>query len=164
MKLFAAAALVFLVFAYVTPLAMRQEAQPPSTVTSVPGTIQPPAPGAPTQPAVAVTTVPSPASPQNPTDQLMWAAAASYLLRYICKKRWLPFFTPESEARAKAQVAFVVALITAAGIHIVVNGSPFDGAGATLTVSGLTFDAVKDVGFQWLSQQGIYDIIVKRTV
>lgn len=132
-------------------------------VTSVPGTVQPPAAGAPSQPAVAVTTVPSPASPQNPTDQVMWALAMSYLLRYVTKKRWIGFLTPEATQSIKAFTGFIVAAGTAAGIHFAVNGSPLDGHGASITISGLSFDVFKDVGFQWVSQQGWYDFVVKET-
>ncbi len=143
-----------------------QPAQPAPTtssaVTTVPGTIAPPAPGAPTQPAIAVTSVPSPASPQNPTDQVMWALAMSYLLKYLTQKGWLSFLTPTSSSRIKAFVGFVVAFGTAAGIHLAVNGSLFDAHGAEFTVTGLSFDALKDVGFQWVAQQGWYDTIVKK--
>jgi hypothetical protein len=158
--------LAFVAFVYAGPLLRGQEAGQPAAgtpVTNVPGTIQPAAPGAPTQPAVAVTTVPSPASPQNPTDQVMWALAMSYALRFLTKKGWLSFLTPASTARVKAVAGFLVAAATAAGIHFIVNGSPFDGAGASITITGLSLDAIKDVGFQWVSQQGWYDLVVKRT-
>lgn len=157
--------LAFVTFVYAGPLLRGQEASQPASgpITTVPGTIQPPAPGAPTQPAVAVTTVPSPASPQNPSDQVMWALAMSYALKYLTNKGWLSFLTPGSTARVKAFAGFIVAAATAAGIHFVVNGSPFDGAGASITVTGLSLDAIKDVGFQWVCQQGWFDLVVKRT-
>ncbi len=158
------AALVVLVLAFTTGARGQPPPTPSSTVTTVPGTIQPPAPGAPTQPAIAVTSVPSPASPQNPTDQVMWALAMSYLLKYLTQKGWLSFLTPTSSARIKAFVGFVVAFGTAAGIHLAVNGSLFDAHGAQFTITGLSFDALKDVGFQWVAQQGWYDTIVKKAV
>lgn len=125
--------------------------QPAPPVTTVPGVIQPP-----------VTTVPSPASPQNPMDQVEWALAASFLLRYVTKKRWFQFLSDETEPQIKTLVGFVTAFGTAAGIHFVVNGSPFDGHGATVTVSGISFDLIKDVGFQWVSQQAWYEGLVKQ--
>jgi hypothetical protein len=58
-----------------------------------------------------------------------------------------------------------VALATAAGIHIAVSGSVLDGSGLSFSITGLTVDAIKDVGFQWVAQQGWYDALVKsRTV
>lgn len=140
-------------------------AQAPSTsqtVTTVPGTIQPPADGAPGQKAIAVTTVPSPAAPQNPLDQIVWAAAASYVIQFLKKWKLFGLISDESTSRAKAVFAFFVAVGTAAGIHFVINGSPFDSNGTTITITGLSFDAFKDVGFQWLSQQMWYDGLVKK--
>jgi len=154
-------ALAWVVLIY-APRLHGQQGQPPTVVQQVPGVIQPPATGAPSQPAIAVTTVPSPASPQNPTDQIIWALAMSYLLRYVTTKRWLSFLTPDATARVKAICGFVVAFCTAAGIHLAVNGSPLDGHGATITISGLSFDVLKDVGFQWVSQQAWFDALVKK--
>lgn len=166
MRGFVLASIVGVVLIYNAPLLRSQTAQsqgPASAaVTSVPGQIAPPAPGAPTQPAIAVTTVPSPASPQNPLDQVMWAGAVSYILRYLTKKNWFPIINDGSLPRLKAQVAFVAALLTAVGIHFAVNGSFFSHEGMSFSVAGLSFDAVKDVGFQWLSQQAWYDVIVRK--
>lgn len=166
MKRLSLLVLVIVVTLYAAPALVGQQ-QPPavptneSPVTTVPGTIAPPAPGAPTVPAVVTTTVPSPASPQNPADQVMWALAMSYALRYILKKKWFSFLNEDSIGRTKAFAGFLVAALTAAGIHFAVNGSPFDGQGASVTITGLSFDALKDVGFQWVSQQGWYELIVK---
>ena len=157
---------VIVALIYYAPL-IRGQGQPPppsgSPVTTVPGTILPPAPGAPTVPAVAVTSVPSPAAPQNPLDQMMWAAAMAYVIQFLKKKAWFTFLTPASEARTKAIWGFCVAAATAAGIQLVVNGSFFTTGGVSVGVTGLSFDAFKDVGFQWLSQQIAYDGLVKRT-
>ena len=160
----AIAALALVLLAYGAPLLRGQTAaEPPATpVTSVPGSIQPPAPGAPTQPAVAVTSVPSPASPQNPSDQIMWALAMSYALRYITIKGWLKFLSVDSEPRVKAFCSFIVAAATAAGIHMAVNGSFFSTGGVGLSITGLSMNAFKDIGFQWVSQQGWYDLVVKK--
>lgn len=155
--------LALVIALYALPL-RGQTVTPPSSspiVTTVPGTVQPAAPGAPSQTAVAVTTVPSPASPQNPSDQIMWALAMSYALRFLTQKGWLSFLTPTSTTRIKTLCGFLVAAGTAAGIHFVVNGSPLAGAGASITVTGLSLDAFKDIGFQWVSQQGWYDLVVK---
>lgn len=156
--------LVMFAMVYAGPL-LRSQTPAPATsqaVTTVPGTIQPPAEGAPGQKVVAVTTVPSPAAPQNPVDQIVWAAAASYLIQMIKKWQWFTGITEASASRTKAIFSFCVAVCTAAGIHLVVNGNPLDAAGATLTISGLSFDAFKDIGFQWLSQQVWYDGLVKK--
>lgn len=144
------------------------QAQPPpspsSPIVSTPGTIQTAAPGAPTQQAVAVTTVPSPAAPQNPIEQIGWALAVSMLLRYLTNKKWFTFLTPESTAQVKAVWGFVAAFTTAAGIHLVVNGNPFSKAGVSVGLTGLSFDALKDVGWQWVSQQAWYEALVKKNV
>lgn len=157
---------VVVALVYYAPL-IRGQGQPAapsgSPITTVPGTILPPAPGAPAVPAVAVTSVPSPAAPQNPLDQMMWAAAMAYVIQFLKKRSWFKFLTPESEARTKAIWGFVVAAMTAAGIHLVVNGSFFTSGGVSVGITGLSFDAFKDVGFQWLSQQIAYDGLVKRT-
>jgi hypothetical protein len=149
---------------YTAPALRSQTAQSQgptsSAVTTVPGQIAPPAPGAPTQPAIAVTTVPSPASPQNPIDQVMWAGAVAYILDYLKKKPWFPVLSENTLPRIKAQIGFIAALLTAVGIHFAVNGSFFSHDGLQFSVAGLSFDAVKDVGFQWLSQQAWYDTIV----
>lgn len=142
-------------------------AQPPTTtvevpVTAVPGRTAVPGPGVPSQPAVQVTTVPSPASPQHAPEQIMWALVASYLLQYLKKSKWFSFLTPESTGRLQAQCGFLVALLTAAGIHFSITGNVMDGSGAAFTITGLSFDALKDVGFQWASQQGWYDLIVHK--
>lgn len=158
---------LFVLGAYYAPLLHGQPdpTQPPaSPITNVPGTVAPAAQGVPTQPAVAVTTVPSPVSPQNPLDQVMWALAMSFGMRFITKKGWFAFLTPTSTARIKTLCGFLIAAGTAAGIHLAVNGSPFDGHGASITITGLSFDAFKDVGFQWVSQQAWYDGLVKRTI
>ncbi len=136
----------------------------PTPVVPVPGTIQPAPAGSPSQPAVVTTTVSSPAAPQNPLDQVMWALAMSLLLRYVTNKRWLAFLTPEASGRIKAVSGFLVAASTAAGIHLAVNGSFFSSGGVAFSLTGISFDAFKDIGFQWVSQQAWYDGLVKKVV
>lgn len=166
MRGFICAAIVGMLLLYSAPLLRSQTAQPnaSSAMTKVPGEITPPAPGAPSQQVVAVTTVPSPAAPTNPFDQFVWAGVASYVLRYLTKKEWFPVLTPASTSRFKAQLGFLVALMTAAGVHMAVNGSFFSEQGVGFTMTGLSAHAVKDVGFQWLSQQAWYDTIVKKVI
>ena len=151
-----------LVLLAVVPVLGQPPPLNPAGSATVPGTIAQPAPGAPTTQAIPVTTVPSPAAPQNPIDQFIWAGVASYLLRYLTKRQWFPVLTPESTSRLKTQVGFVVALLTAAGVHMAVNGSFFSADGVGFTMTGLSAHAIKDVGFQWLSQQAWYDVIVKK--
>ncbi len=167
MRRFAFFVLVLMVIgAYGAPFVRGQEPaptapalqNPASPVTSVPGTMPVVAPGAKTQAAVAVTTVPSPASPSHVPEQLEWAAGLSYLFERI--KQWLEKRGYVLSATTKAQIGAMVAIITAAGIHFGVSGSFFDGDGA-VTITGLSFNAFKDIAFQWIAQQGIYDKIVK---
>lgn len=166
-KLIVLAAFAFAMFAYGRPLLGQTPLQPaqPVTqpappVTTVPGTMPTPDASKPSTSAVVTTTVPSPAAPQNPMDQVIWAGAMSYLLRYLMKKGWV--LGPKAEARIKTQVGFLVALGTAAGIHLAVNGAFFSTQGVAFTITGISADAIKDVGFQWLSQQAWYDVIVKK--
>lgn len=147
---------------YAAPLMGQQPPaqNPASPVTTVPGTVPEVAPGAPSQSAVAVTTVPSPASPQHVPEQIEWALACAYALQ-MAKKTGL--IKPDVDAKVKAMIGGVVAVATAAGIHIGVSGSFFHGDGA-LTVTGLSFNAFKDIGFQWVAQQAWYDGLVKKVV
>lgn len=114
----------------------------------------------PTTAAVPVTEVPSPAEPDHAKEQMMWALVMVQLLNILKKTSWFPWLTETSEAHIQAAWGFIMAGATAVGIHIAVQGSILDG-GATLTISNITFDAIKDVGWQWASQQGIYDLLKK---
>lgn len=166
MKRLAALVLLGVVLIYGAPLLRGQEpSKPPETtspIANVPGTLTTPAPGSPSQTAVVTTTVPSPASPQHVPEQVMWALAMSYALSYLTKKGWLSFLTPESSARVKAFCGFLVAAGTAAGIHFAVSGTLLDGQGVSFTITGLSVDAFKDIGFQWVSQQAWYSAVVKK--
>ena len=171
MRTAAIAALCLVALIYASPLLLGQQAavvrtaaaQTGPPVTDVPGTVLTPAPGTPTTPAVTVTTVSSPAAPQNLVDSAIWALLMSYALRFVTK--WSKFspLSAETPARIKAFVGFVVAASTAAGIHIVVNGSFFTHDGLAFSATGLSFDAFKDIAFQWAFQQGWYDALVKRS-
>jgi hypothetical protein len=154
-------------FSYGGPL-MRAQQPPDQTpvttpggapVVQVPGSI--PAPSKESTPAVVTTTVPSPASPTHVPEQVMWALAMSYVMQFFKKQKWFPLLTPESTASLQAFIGFLVATATAAGIHIAVQGSMLDVNGLSFSVTGLTIDAIKDVGFQWVAQQGWYDALVK---
>ncbi len=148
----------------VHPMQAQQPAEQPTQVptTEVPGTIPQPKPGGPSQTVVPVTNVSSPAAPANPMDQVMWALAMSYVLQFVKKSKWFSFITPLSSARVQAFWGFIVAAATAGGIHFVVNGSFFSHDGIAYSLSGLSFDGIKDIGFQWASQQGWYDLVVKK--
>ena len=135
--------------------------QPTLPITEVPGAVRTVTEGQPSQPAVSVTTIPGPVEPQHVQAQIIWALAASYVLRYLTKKGWLSFLNEESTARVKAGCALLMAVMTAAGIHFAVSGSILDQGGAAITISGVSWDALKDVGFQWVSQQAWYDGLVK---
>lgn len=128
-------------------------------IAQVPGSVPPPAKES--TPAVVTTTIPSPASPTHVPEQVMWALAMSYVMQFLKKQKWFPLLTPESTANVQAFFGFIVAMATAAGIHIAVTGNMLDGSGLSFSVTGLTIDAIKDVGFQWVSQQAWYDGLVK---
>lgn len=164
MKRILACAILIAVMAYGAPLLKGQQASPQSTspITTVPGSVSPVATGAPSQTAVAVTTVPSPASPSHVPEQIEWALAMSMLMRFVMKKGWISFLTPTASGRIKAVCGFLLATTTAAGIHFVVSGSLLDGNGASITITGLSMDAFKDIGFQWVSQQTWYEALVKK--
>jgi hypothetical protein len=141
--------------------------QPRTTTTppiaQVPGSV--PTPAKESTPAVVTTTIPSPASPTHVPEQVIWALAMSYVMQFLKKQKWFPLLTEQSTANVQAGFGFLVALATAAGIHIAVSGSVLDGSGLSFSITGLTVDAIKDVGFQWVAQQGWYDALVKsRTV
>ncbi len=165
LALAAAAALTLAI--YVAPLTNAQTPEPlgqptpQSPIVSVPGTQPAVNPELPSQPAVSVKEVQSPAAPSHYTDQAIWALMVSFVLEYLKKKSWFSFLTPESTARLKAQFGFVTALLTAAGIHFAVTGSVLDGSGAAITISGLSVDAFKDLGWQWAAQEGWYKMLIK---
>lgn len=158
-------AILVLSVAWLLPLAAQGPAAGPPTsqvpITQVPGTPPTVAPGQPSQPAVTVTTAQSPAAPDHPIEQIEYGLAASLFLQWLKKKRWLTFLTPDATAQIQAICGFVVAFATAAGIHFAVTGSVLADSGAAITISGISWDAIKDVGFQWVSQQGWYLAVVK---
>ena len=167
-------AVLLVAVVYAAPLLRAQDRgpldqgarQPPAAaqtpVVQVPGSPAPaPQPPVASQPAVAVTEVKSPAAPAHYTDQALWALMMALLIQYLKKTPWFGWLTPESSARLKAQFGFLVALATAAGIHFAVSGSVLDGGGASITVSGLSLNALKDVAWQWASQQAWYQAVVK---
>jgi hypothetical protein len=112
------------------------------------------------QPVIPATT--SPALPTHAPDQVMWALIASYLMEYLKNANWFALLKQESSDKLKAQFGFLFAVLTAAGVHFAVTGSFLDGSGATVTVTGLSATVIKDVAFQWASQQGWYDLIVHK--
>ncbi len=128
-------------------------------IANVPGTL--PIPATTTTPAVITTTVPSPASPTHVPEQVIWALAMSYVMEWLKKQAWFPLLSAETSANMQAAFGFLVATVTAAGIHIAVQGSVMDPTGLSFSITGLTFDAIKDVGFQWVAQQAWFDTVVK---
>lgn len=133
----------------------------PAPVAVVPPAVAPAAIPAPRDvPAVLVQEMPaSPASPNHMPEQITWALAMSYIYRYVNNKGWLGANTTK---RVKVVIGGVVATLTAVGIHIGVDGSFFGTAGASVTITGLSWDALKDIGFQWVSQEAWYDTIVRK--
>jgi hypothetical protein len=138
-----------------------QPQAPGSPVVSVPATIPQPNPNQPQQNAVAVKQVESPAAPSHASDQAIWALMVSLVIQYLKKAPWFGLLSDSSSSQLKSAVGFFAALLTAAGIHLAVSGSVFDGGGASITVTGLSLNAFKDVAWQWASQQGWYRAVVK---
>ena len=159
--LFSAIGLIALVYA---PVARTQSvpAAQGSPVVTVPGST-PVArdPDVPSLPAVAVTEVKSPAAPAHYQDQAIWALMVSFLMQWLKRQTWFGWITEKTSARIKTQFGFIMALFTAAGIHFAVSGSILDGGGASITVSGISLNVVKDVIWQWASQQAWYRLVVK---
>lgn len=130
-------------------------------IVVVPGTPAPVSHDVSNQPAVAVTEVKSPAAPAHYTDQALWALMVSFMLQYLKKSSWFVWLTPQTEKRVQAQIGFIAAFLTAAGIHFAVTGSVLDGGGASITITGLSINAFKDVAWQWTAQQAWYQAVVK---
>lgn len=153
---------------YAWPLAARQQPtlQQPvpqtSPVVVVPGN---PAvvnnPEVPSQLAVSVTEAKSPAAPAHYQDQAIWALMVSFMIQWLKKQKWFGWVTEQTSARIKTQFGFIAALVTAAGIHFAVSGSVLDSGGAAITVSGLSLNVLKDIIWQWASQQAWYRLVVK---
>ncbi len=173
-----AAAVVVLVLLLALPRAQGQQSgaggggQGQATVEGPPGTPQGPTvvvPGTsptvnvdrPGTVAVQTQEVPSPAAPPHYVEGAIWALLASQLYEYLKKCAWFKLLPPDISTRAQAQIGFVMAVLTVAGIHFAVNGSLLDDGGATVTISGLSWSAFKDIAYQWGVQQGIYLKVVK---
>lgn len=159
------AALVVAALTYYRPL-LAQEPQPSIPVTTPAAANQPetagrPAPNVPAERALPVQEVPSPAAPSHLAAQAFWAIVASYVLQNAKRMKWIPFWSDNVTSQIKAVVGFCSAVATAVGIHFVVTGSILDDAGASITISGLSIDAFKDVIGQWVFQQIAYDKLVK---
>jgi hypothetical protein len=156
---------VFACLLYALPLARAQgNAQVPTPqppIVTVPGTTPPVSPSVASQPAVSVTEVKSPAAPAHYGDQALWALMIGLLVQWLKRSPWFGWITPASSARLKTQFGFLAAFLTAAGIHFAVSGSVLDGGGASLTVSGLSLNAFKDVLWQWAAQEGWYRAVIK---
>ncbi len=146
-------------------LATTARAQQPTTappVVEVPGSVPTPATAdRPSQPAVPTKEVPSPAAPSNAPEAVGWALGSAYVVEYLKRKKWFTFLDENSSKRAKAGFGFIAAFLTAAGIQFAVSGSFLDAGGASVTITGITFTGVKDVLFQWIAQQGWYDLVVQ---
>jgi hypothetical protein len=136
-------------------------AQQPPPVVTVPGTPQQVSPDVPSQPAVSVKEVSSPAAPANYGSQVIWALAVSLLIQWLKKSPWFGWIRPDTSARIQTQFGFIAACLTTAGIHFAVSGNPLIGDGASITVTGLSINAFKDLAWQWSAQQGWYQLVVK---
>ena len=136
-------------------------AQQQAPVVTVPGTPAAVSPDVPSQPAVSVKEVSSPAAPSHPVDQAYWGLMISFLIQWLKKSPWFGWITPQTSARIQTQFGFIAAALTTVGIHFAISGSVLDGGGASITVTGLSVNAAKDVAWQWAAQQGWYRLLVK---
>lgn len=113
---------------------------------------------------VPVTAVPT---PQNHIPETVgWGLVVSYLYQWAKNSKRIPLFDHEWTRATQARVGAIIAVLSAVGIHFSITGDFLDsaGPGATLTITGLTFNSVKDVALAWASQQAWYDLVVhKRT-
>lgn len=154
--------LIFATVIYVWPLAAQESSPQTSPIVVVPGN---PAvvnnPEVASQLAVSVTETKSPAAPAYYQDQALWALMVSFLIQWLKKQKWFGWVTEESTARIKTQFGFLAAIMTTAGIHFAVSGNAFDSGGAAITISGISFNALKDVIWQWAAQQAWYRTVVK---
>lgn len=116
----------------------------------------------PNQIAVPVTEVPSNALPDHGAEQVSWGLVAMLLLQWMKKSNMIPVISDEDTARVKATWGFVMALLSAAGIHFAISGSLFDTGGMAITITGVSWTAIKDVVFQWAFQQAWYQGLMKR--
>lgn len=114
------------------------------------------------QGAVPTVDVPSGAEPTNAPAQFMWAGVAAFFLEWLKKTKLFPWLTEETSSRLKAVWGFLVAVATAVGISVAVQGSVLDPHGATITLSGISANAFKNIAWQWTAQQGWYRVAVKR--
>lgn len=128
--------------------------------SAVPAT--PPSAVKPDQPAVPTTNVPSPAEPSNAPEQVKWALGVMFFYEWLKKSKWFPWIHDNLTSRAQAWIGFLFALVTAVGINITIHGSIFDASGADITFAHVSFTAIKDVAFQWISQQGWYTLLMKQ--
>jgi hypothetical protein len=150
---------IALLLAFTLPaMAMAQQTAPVVTVPGTPAAVNA---DIPSQPAVAVKEVASPAAPTNYGDQAIWALMVSFVIQWLKKSSWFQWITPQSSARLQTQFGFLAAFLTTAGIHFAVSGNILEGGGASITVTGISLNAVKDVAWQWAAQQGWYRMLVK---
>lgn len=115
------------------------------------------------QPATPTTEVPSPAAPQHASESVMWALIASYVMKWLMNTTWFPLLSTTTSSQVKAIWGFAFAFLTAIGISVAVTGSIFDVGGASITFANISWQAFKDVAWQWAAQQGWFDLIVKRS-
>lgn len=176
-RVFALIAVCVLLLYFLPSRSLAQQQSPPPTPPTT-STAQPapvdvsvpsastntstPSPNVPPAQALPVQQVPSPASPTHASDSIFWGLIASYAMQYLKRVRWFSFLTETTSSRVKARFGFIVALITATGIHFAVTGSVLDGTGASITITGVSLDAFKDIVFQWASQQAWYDGVVRK--
>lgn len=130
-----------------------------SPTVEVPGSPPDVDPDRPTTVAVQTQEVPSPAAPDHYSDQALWALLVAQLYEYLKRTKWFSWVTPQSTSRMKTQFGFLLAVITAAGINFAVSGNLYEGA--SITISGLSLNAFKDVAWQWGAQQAWYKLVVK---
>lgn len=87
---------------------------------------------------------------------LVWAYLASRWWQWLKQHPRVTFISNDLSARAQTAWSVLLALATAAGLHVT-----FDSTAGVLTVTGLTWLALKEAVRQWACQQIVYHAVVK---
>jgi len=101
-------------------------------------------------------------APEHVGSQVSTGIMVSYILYVLKKAPWFKFLTDDMSAKVQATWGAVAATLTAAGVHLATTGSFLDGAGFSITVTGLSANVIRDIAFQWMSQQGWYDFVLRQ--
>lgn len=102
------------------------------------------------------------ASPDHVGSQLGTGVVVSYLLYILKKAGWFVWLTDDTSSKIQAAWGGIAAVFTAAGVHLATTGTFLDGAGFTITLTGLSANVLRDIVWQWTAQQGWYDLVLRQ--